>query len=104
MDDPTKDALDEVKSKEGGWVNINAEASASDVKDLSTIDVKLNGEFGINLSPNWAAYGDIWAKPANGDFGALAGVRLNNSLDVFAQASGNINGSVTGTMGLSWKF
>lgn len=79
-----------------GWVDFN-------VKATSKTDFTANLDAGLKLSPNWAAYGTAWAN-STGAFGAEAGLRANNGLNLFVGAEGTYGGSVQATAGLSWHF
>jgi hypothetical protein len=80
-----------------GWL-------AANIRDSNDAPASVVVEAGAKLNPNWAAYGDVWAQPTVGQYGAEAGARYKSKLDLFAGAQADLHGDWEANAGLRLNF
>lgn len=80
-----------------GWLAANIRAA--DDEPLAAVV-----EGGTKLSPNWAAYGDVWARPTVGQYGADVGARYKSRLDIFAGGQTDFRGDWEANAGVRLNF
>lgn len=61
-------------------------------------------EAGMKLSPEWSAFGKVWAQPTEGRYGGDVGARFKNNLDLFAGGWGDTSGNYGAQAGVKWRF
>ena len=80
-----------------GWV-------AAEIKGSSEEPLSVVVESGVKVRPDLSLYGDVWLKPTLGQFGADAGARIRENIDIYASGWGNTRGGWGASAGVQWRF
>jgi hypothetical protein len=97
--DQVKTGLDQASAlKPGhGWVTANVEAT-------SDAPLLIKAEAGMKFTPDLAGYTDAWAQPTTGRYGADAGLRVRDNLDIFAGGYADTSGEYGVQAGIKYTF
>jgi hypothetical protein len=98
LDDAAKNAVG------SGSVAVDVQAARQSIGTDGPVDLKVELTAEARLSKAVVAYGDVWAQPLDGKYGADAGVQVLQNLDLYAGGEVDTSGGWAATAGVKLKF
>lgn len=84
-----------------GTVAVDVQATSSETQ---AVDLKIDLKAEARLSGAVVVYGDAWAKPLDGKYGADVGAQILNNLDLYAGGWADTSGGWGAGAGVKLKF
>lgn len=99
-----KPGLDEAQLLKPGSGSVAVDVQAGEKQDGTGVDLKIDLKAEARLTSAVVAYGDAWAQPLDGRYGADLGARVLNNLDLFAGGWADTQGGWGAAAGVKYTF
>lgn len=96
--------LNEASKLKVGSGSVAVDVQAGSNQNTGAVDLKLDLVAAARLSSIAVVYGDVWAQPLDGKFGADAGLQVLNNLDLYAGGWADTSGGWGASAGVKLKF
>lgn len=96
--------LDEAEQLKVGSGSVAVGVQAGEKESGEGIDLRVDLKAEARLNAATVVYGDAWAQPLDGKYGADVGARVLNNLDLYAGGWGDTSGGWGAAAGLKLRF
>lgn len=96
--------LDEASQLKAGSGSVAVGVQAGEKEDKTGVDLRVDLKAEARLNAAIVAYGDAWAQPLDGKYGADVGARVLNNLDLYAGGWADTSGGWGTAAGVKLRF